>query len=90
VRYFVHSNVTDVLTGYFAWRREVTTELRRHLRSDGFSIEMEMIIKMARLRFEICSVPITYAPRAGESKLRPVRDGLSILNVFLRNYRWKP
>src|SRR5262249_42017426 len=49
VRYSYHVNVTDVLTGYFAWKRDVLEELRPHLESDGFAIEMEMITKMARL-----------------------------------------
>ena len=46
VRYFYRVNVTDVLTGYFAWKREVVERLRPHLVSKGFAIEMEMITKM--------------------------------------------
>lgn len=90
VRYFYHVNVTDVLTGYFAWRKEVVDELRPHLVSDGFAIEMEMITKMARLGHEIYSMPISYNPRAGESSLRPVYDGWRILMMFARNLAWKP
>jgi len=45
VRCFYGTNVTDVLSGYFAWRRDVIVAIRDHLKSDGFSIEMEMISK---------------------------------------------
>jgi glycosyltransferase involved in cell wall biosynthesis len=83
-------NVTDTLTGYFAWKRDVIVQLRQHLNSTGFSIEMEMITKMARMGYEIYSVPITYAPRLGDSSLRPVRDGVRILREFTRQLPWRP
>jgi len=83
-------NVTDVLTGYFAWTREAIERLRPHLVSEGFAIEMEMITKMARLGEEIYSVPISYNARAGESHLSPVYDGIRILRMLVRNLRWRP
>ena len=64
--------------------------LRPHIVSSGFAIEMEMITRQARLGFETYSVPITYAPRVGESNLRPVRDGLRILVMFARQLLWTP
>jgi glycosyltransferase involved in cell wall biosynthesis len=90
VRYSYRVNVTDVLTGYFAWKREVVQELRPHLTSPGFAIEMEMITKMARLGHEIYSVPISYTNRAGHSSLSPLRDGMRILAMYARNIRWQP
>jgi len=90
VRYSYRVNVTDVLTGYFAWKREVIEGLRPHLESDGFAIEMEMITKMARLGHDIYSVPISYHSRAGESSLRPIYDGSRILWMYLQNLRWSP
>ncbi|HSW99055.1 MAG TPA: glycosyltransferase [Candidatus Saccharimonadales bacterium] len=90
VRYVYGVNVTDTLTGYFAWKREVVQQLRQHLKSSGFSIEMEMITKMARLGYQMYSVPITYEPRLGESSLRPVHDGVRILREFMRQLRWSP
>jgi dolichol-phosphate hexosyltransferase len=82
--------VTDVLTGYFAWSKEVIETLRPHLKSAGFAIEMEMITKMARLGYEIYSVPVSYDPRLGESNLNPVRDGARIMKMYVQNLRWKP
>ena len=90
VRVVYGVNVTDTLTGYFAWKREVVQQLRQHLQSSGFSIEMEMITRMARMGVEIYSVPITYEPRLGESSLRPVHDGVRILREFMRQLRWRP
>jgi glycosyltransferase involved in cell wall biosynthesis len=90
VRTIYRVNVTDTLTGYFAWRREVIVELRQHLQSSGFAIEMEMITKMARFGHDIYSVPITYAPRLGESSLRPIHDGSRILREFFRQLQWRP
>jgi glycosyltransferase involved in cell wall biosynthesis len=90
VRYAYKVNVTDVLTGYFAWHRTAVEHLRPHLESQGFAIEMEMITKMARLGEDIYSVPISYHARAGESSLRPIRDGARILRMFAANLSWKP
>ena len=83
-------NVTDVCTGYFAWKMKVVDELRKHIESDGFSIEMEMIAKMSRLGYSIFSVPITYSNRSGKTSLRPVKDGVKILHAWGRNLFWKP
>lgn len=90
VRYVYRANTTDVLTGYFAWKKEAIDRLYPHLISDGFAIEMEMITKMARMKYRITSVPISYTQRAGDSNLRPVEDGLRILRMFVRNLAWKP
>ena len=90
VRYFYRVNVTDVLTGYFAWKREALERLRPHLKSQGFAIEMEMVTKMAKLGEEISCVPISYHSREGESNLHPIYDGLRILWMFTKNLFWKP
>jgi glycosyltransferase involved in cell wall biosynthesis len=90
VRLSYRVNVTDVLTGYFAWTREAIDDLAPQLASSGFAIEMEAITKLARLGYDIYSVPISYHPRSGESSLRPFVDGLRILRMYLRNLRWHP
>ncbi len=81
-------NVTDVLSGYFAWKRSVIDELLPNLQSHGFSIEMEMITKMSRMGFEMYSVPISYRHRKGETSLRPFQDGMRILTMLARNIAW--
>ena len=90
VRTFYEENVTDVCTGYFAWKKPVLKKLSKHLEANGFSIEMEMITKMAKMNFDIYSVPITYENRAGDSALNPLSDGSKILHAWGRNLFWKP
>ena len=90
VRQFYRANTTDVLSGYFAWKKDVIDKLVPHLESKGFEIEMEMIIKMTKLGFEIYSVPITYDEREGHTKIEALKDGLRILHMFIKNLNWSP
>jgi len=90
VRMLYHANVSDVLTGYFAWKKSALDDLRPHITSTGFAIEMEMITKMAQLKQRIIAVPISYHPRTGQSNLRPFRDGFRILAMLLKNLMWRP
>jgi glycosyltransferase involved in cell wall biosynthesis len=90
VQYIYRVNVTDTLTGYFAWKRAALERLHPHLLSQGFAIEMEMVTKMAKLGEDICSVPISYIARGGETSLRPFYDGSRILLMFFRNLFWEP
>ena len=89
-RHFYGANVTDTCTGYFAWKADVIRNLNGHIKSPGFAIEAEMITKMARLGYKIFSVPITFDPRCGDSKLAPVGDGLKITGMLIKNFYWKP
>lgn len=90
VRSFYRVKVTDVLTGYFAWKREAIERLRPHLKSHGFTIEMEMVTKMARMGEKIQCVPISYDVRKGETKISAFKDGMIILQTFIKNIFWKP
>ena len=65
-------------------------QLVQYLESDGFSIEMEMIAKMAKLKVSAYSVPISYDHRNGTTHLRPIKDGIKILHAWARNLNWKP
>lgn len=90
VRQFYQANITDVLSGYFAWKKEVIDKLLPHLESEGFEIEMEMITKMQKLGFEMYSVPITYDEREGHTKIEALKDGVKIMTMFFRNLNWSP
>ena len=81
--------VTDVCTGYFAWRKHVIDDLLGCVESNGFSLEMEMVTKMARMGYEMYSVPITYSARHGSSSLRPLKDGSVIFYTWWKNIFWK-
>jgi hypothetical protein len=88
VRIIYRLNLTDVFSGYYAWKRNVIEELSPHLHSQGFAIEMEMITEMARMDCEVYSVPITLDLREGTSTLRPVQDVIKVLKMFTRNLTW--
>jgi len=90
VRSAYNVKVTDVLTGYYAWSREVVEELRPYLKAQDFTIEMEMVTKMARMGYEIYCVPISYDSRLGSSSLKPIRDGSRIMKMYIRNLTWQP
>lgn len=90
VRHFYNANTTDVLSGYYAWKKEVVDAVKPYITSTGFSIEMEMTIKLVRMGYEICSVPITYDRREGFTKVETIKDGLLVLHMFAKNFFWKP
>lgn len=90
VRIIYRENLTDVLSGFFAWKREAVEKMNKHLTSEGFAIEMEMITKMVKLDFEVYSVPITYDVRKGQSKISAFTDGITILGTLVRYIFWSP
>jgi hypothetical protein len=89
-RVFYGVQATDVLTGYYAWKKSAVDNMLPYLNSAGFTIEIEMVTKMAKLGETIFSVPVSYDARAGESNLKPVSDGVKIMRVLLGNLFWKP
>lgn len=90
VRMLYGVKVTDALSGFYAWNYQAVLNLKPHLTSSGFTIEMEMITKMAKLGEEIYTVPVSYNARLGESNLNPFKDGARILAVLLKNLFWQP
>ena len=89
VRYFYGANVTDALSGYYAWKKDVVESLVPYLDAAGFALEMEMITKMARMKFEMYSMPISYRKRLSGTGIHPL-DSIPILQMFFKNLRWSP
>ncbi len=79
--------LSDPLSGLYGLRRHLVDRL--NLRSNGFGIEAEIVIKAGRLHAHTLEVPIVYRPRIGESKLHPVRDGLVIGRTIVSMARTK-
>jgi dolichol-phosphate hexosyltransferase len=72
----------DVLSGFRVIRSDC---LRRvPFESEEFGLEAEMTIEFLRRGYRLSWVPCAYLPRYGESKLRPLRDGIDILRTMLR------
>jgi len=71
-------HVTDSQSGYRAMKREVL-EIQ-HLKSCGYEIETEMLVKAAKSRFRVLEVPISFKQRTyGSSGVDHLHDGFRIL-----------
>jgi glycosyltransferase involved in cell wall biosynthesis/precorrin-6B methylase 2 len=76
-------NLTDMATGYKAFRIEVVRHLS--LESNGFSVEPEITAKVARLGYRVFEVPISYNGRTyEEGKKVEWTDGLWALAAIFR------
>ncbi len=80
-----HGNLTDVMTGYKAFRLAAFRELS--LDDGGFGFEVEVAAKALRAGLKIGEVPITYHKRsAGRSKIHWF-DGVRCL-IQLLQMKW--
>lgn len=78
--------ITDMETCYKAFRREVIGSMR--LRSNRFGFEPEVTARVAKGRWRVYEVPISYAGRSyEEGKKITWKDGLTTLFAILR-YRF--
>ncbi len=76
-------NMTDVETGYKAFRGEIIRNMI--ITSSGFGFEIEFVAKVAKLKCAIYEVPISYYGRTyGEGKKIGLTDGLVALWLVLR------
>jgi glycosyltransferase involved in cell wall biosynthesis len=79
-------NLTDMETCYKAFRAELLQKVT--FRSNTFTFEPEFTAKVARLRWRIYEVPISYSGRTyAEGKKINWRDGLRALGAIVR-YRF--
>ena len=80
-------NLTDMETCYKVFRGEVVRSLK--LRSDKFTIEPEMTAKVARGKWRIYEVGISYAGRTyEEGKKIGLKDAFQALGAILRFRFW--
>jgi hypothetical protein len=76
-------NLTDVETGYKAFRAGVVKDLQ--LRENGFGFEPEITAKLAKARCRIYEVGVSYSGRTyGEGKKVNWRDGFRAIYAILR------
>ena len=77
--------VTDSQSGYRAMKREVMKSQK--LKSGGYEIESEMLVKTAKKSFRITEVPISFEQRTyGRSGVDPIVDGFKILISIVSAY----
>jgi glycosyltransferase involved in cell wall biosynthesis len=78
-----NTTLTDMETGYKAFRTDVLTSL--DLRESGFGIEPEITAKICKRRLRIYELPISYYGRTySEGKKITWRDGVKALWVLFR------
>ncbi len=76
-------NLSDMEVGYKVFRADVLKRLR--LKSDRFSIEPELTVKVAKLGSRVYEVPIAYHGRTyAEGKKITWRDGFAALYYIIR------
>jgi len=81
---FTNLNLTDMATCYKAFHRRVVPSLG--LVSNGFGVDAEFTVKVARGGFRIFEVPVSYFGRSrAEGKKIRLRDGFSALAALVRH-----
>jgi hypothetical protein len=76
-------NLSDVWTGYKAFRREVLEKI--DLRENRFGFEQEITIKVARGGWRVYETPISYSGRTyADGKKVSWKDGVRALWCLLR------
>jgi glycosyltransferase involved in cell wall biosynthesis len=83
---FTNLNLTDMETCYKVFKREVLANM--NLRSDRFGIEPEMTAKVAKARWRVYEVGISYSGRSyEEGKKITWKDGVRAIYCIIR-YWW--
>ena len=70
------TRISDLCTGYWGFRKEVIENL--NLTTNGFQLEAELLIQVAKRGYKIGEVPILYRCRSGKAKLSGLKDGIRI------------
>lgn len=70
------TRISDLCTGYWGFRREVIQSI--NLTTDGFQLEADLLVQVARKGYRIGEIPILYRCRAGKAKLSGLKDGIKI------------
>ena len=81
LRLLFHTSVSDAHCGMRALSRAAVERLA--LRTTGMELASEMVVAAVRADLRIVERPITYHPRAGESKLQSFRDAWRHLRFML-------
>ena len=84
VNWIFKSNLSDIMSGYRAYSRELVQSIP--ILSSGFEVETEMTIRILDYGFRIKEVPLPYRerPEGSVSKLRTFHDGFRVLSEIAR------
>ncbi|UZE92353.1 MAG: glycosyltransferase [Methanosarcinales archaeon] len=78
----IYGTAVDNLSGFRGLSKRAIEKMK--LKEEGFGIETEISAKAVKLNLRMKEIPITYQPRVGEAKFRPVTDGLIVLKTMLK------
>ena len=85
---FTDLNLTDMETGYKAFRRELFSKMR--IEENRFGFEPEITAKVAKLHCRLYEVPISYFGRDySEGKKITWKDGFAALYCILKYNLWR-
>jgi len=77
IRILIRQRFTDSQSGYRAFKSSLIKKV--NLKSNGYEIESEMLIKAVKRGFKTKEIPIKCGQRTyGKSKLDPLKDGAKI------------
>lgn len=79
---FFLERIDDTQTGFRAIRRSLLEGIS--YRDYGMPYVTEQLTKLVKRGVKIASIPVTYRPRVGSTKLRLLADGFRILRSMLR------
>jgi len=84
-----NTNITDMETGYKAFRRDAVRSM--HIHAKRFDVEPEITAKLLRSGYQIYEVPISYYGRKfEEGKKLTWRDGIIALLTLVKYRFWRP
>jgi len=86
---FTDLNLSDMETCYKVFRREVIQAIAPTLKQDRFGIEPELTAKVARRKYRIYEIGISYSGRTyEEGKKIGLRDAFKAFWCILRYWKW--
>lgn len=85
IHFLVKNQVSDSQSGYRALKAEILEKM--NLKSGGYEIESEMLVKTVKKGYRITEIPISFEQRTyGKSSLDPIVDGFKILLSIILAY----
>lgn len=83
LRWLFGTSISDSHCGMRSFTMDAYT--RMALQKTGMEFASEMVVKAVQANLKILEIPINYYPRAGESKLNPIRDAARHIRFMLKH-----
>lgn len=83
LRWLFGTSISDSHCGMRSFTAVAYT--RMGLETTGMEFASEIVVKAVQANLKILEIPITYHPRAGESKLNAIRDAARHIHFMLKS-----